>query len=376
MSDQVVQAPYTPSEVRILLVDDNPKNIKMLGSVLRDEGFQIIAAVNGEQALKAAVSHTPHIILLDVMMPGLDGYGVIAELKKDAVLSNIPVIFITALSDEQDEEKGLNLGAVDYIAKPINIPIALARIRTHLALAFASAKLREQNKALIQAAELRDDVERITRHDLKSPLTAVIGYPAILLGGGGLTSQQADLIERIRAAGRRLHQMIDSSLNLFKMEIAKYEFAPEAMNLVETANSVINDLKLQAARCGVVIELVMDGQPVGEGGGQSFEIQGEPLLYYSILTNLVKNAIEASPKDATVSIQLLSGAKKTINIRNAGEVPEEIRAKFFDKYVTSGKKSGTGLGTYSARLMTETQGGEIQLISSEPGYTSIRLTVS
>ena len=119
---------------KVLIVDDTPENIQILMQTLRDE-YAIIAATNGEKALQlAAKSPQPDIILLDVMMPGIDGYEVCRRLKADPITSGIPVIFVTALSDEQDEARGLELGAVDYIAKPFRPILVKARVDNHLEL--------------------------------------------------------------------------------------------------------------------------------------------------------------------------------------------------------------------------------------------------
>jgi diguanylate cyclase (GGDEF)-like protein len=120
--------------MRILIVDDVPDNIRVLSRMLVDDGHQVSAATNGRAALKLAASCAPDLILLDVMMPEMDGYQVCAALKADPLLRSIPVIFITALSDAEDETRGLALGAVDYIAKPFKEAIVRLRVRTHLEL--------------------------------------------------------------------------------------------------------------------------------------------------------------------------------------------------------------------------------------------------
>jgi diguanylate cyclase (GGDEF)-like protein len=120
--------------MRILIVDDVPDNIRILSRMLADEGHEISASTNGRQALMIAESVQPDLILLDVMMPGMDGYAICAALKANPLLKSIPVIFVTALSDTEDETRGLSLGAVDYITKPFKEVIVKLRVRTHLEL--------------------------------------------------------------------------------------------------------------------------------------------------------------------------------------------------------------------------------------------------
>lgn len=139
----------------VLVVDDTPANIKVLMETLKDD-YRIVAAVNGERALQLAASDpNPDIILLDVMMPEMDGYEVCAKLKADAKTRDIPIIFVTAMSDTQDETKGLELGAVDYITKPISPPVVSARVKNHLELRQAREILKNQNLILEQRVEER-----------------------------------------------------------------------------------------------------------------------------------------------------------------------------------------------------------------------------
>jgi len=139
----------------VLVVDDTPANIQVLMETLKDD-YRIVAAINGERALQLAISDPPpDIILLDVMMPEMDGYEVCAKLKADAKTRDIPIIFVTAMSDTQDEAKGLELGAVDYIIKPISPPVVSARVKSHLELKQAREILKNQNVILEQRVEER-----------------------------------------------------------------------------------------------------------------------------------------------------------------------------------------------------------------------------
>ena len=187
----------------ILAVDDTRQNLAIIKSLLVPD-YTVKAATSGALALQIAESQPPDLILLDIMMPDMNGYEICRRLKSNEQTRDIPVIFVTALDQSEDEAQGLELGAVDYITKPIKPPILRARIRTHIALAEAYRQLSVQNKALIEAARLRDDVENITRHDLKSPLNAIIGMPQILLMECNLTEKQRDFVNIIIESGYRM----------------------------------------------------------------------------------------------------------------------------------------------------------------------------
>ena len=360
------------SEQKILIVDDVPENIDALGTVLADYTRQV--ALNGKKALQKALSdNPPDLILLDIIMPDLDGYEVCRQLKANEKSRDIPVIFITAKDEIEDETQGFEVGAVDYITKPIIPAIVLARVKTHLELKCAREELKQQNAELIEAARLREDVERITRHDLKTPLNAIIAYPQLLLEtGDNLRDDQIKYIQRIETSGLRMLTMINRSLDIFRMERGMYEFQPVPVDLAAVIKKVFADLQgpTMAEPSGCL--LVMNRKPVVEG--EKCLILGEELLCYAMLANLVKNALEAPPQGTPVTVELEERGRETsIRIHNAGVVPENIRARFFEKYVTAGKTTGTGLGTYSARLMAEIQHGRISMASSEETGTTVTI---
>jgi putative two-component system response regulator len=139
--------PTSSERATILVVDDTSENLTVLNDLLKDR-YRILLAKNGEKALQLAAAQTPGLILLDIMMPEMDGYEVLRRLRADAATEGIPVIFLTALSAAEDEQKGLELGAVDYISKPISPPVVLARVATHLALHQARQFLVDQNTYL------------------------------------------------------------------------------------------------------------------------------------------------------------------------------------------------------------------------------------
>lgn len=355
----------------ILLVDDTPDNISLLNGLLR-ESYKTKIATNGEKALKIAFSDAPpDLILLDIMMPGMDGYEVCRRLKADEKTEDIPVIFLTAKVQMKDEKKGLELGAVDYITKPISPPILLARVRTHLRLKEAADVLKRQNQLLLENAQLREDVERITRHDIKSPLNGIINYPTMIKSGGGLSEKQENQLNKIVQLGRKLLNMINLSLDLYKMEHGTYEVTPVEVDVVMVLNEIVDESKIRLKSKRLTIHKLIDGINIGES--TQFILSSEKLLLYSMLSNLFKNAVEASPKKEIITLSLQGGEYRSVSIHNQGAVPEEIRDTFFEKYATAGKSGGTGLGTYSARLIAETLGGQISLDTSKENGTTIHI---
>lgn len=363
----MIQIAAEPSRKTLLIVDDAPENLDVMKSLLNTD-FNVKAAVNGRVALKIASQQHPDLILLDVVMPEMDGYEVCRQLKADPITRDIPVIFLTALDGVDDETQGLALGAVDYISKPLTPAILMARINTHLALDEGRRKLAAQNQELIEAARMREDVERIMHHDLKGPLSSFISIPAMFKSFDNLTDRQLEFMDMLETAGWRMLSMIDMSLILLKIEYGTYQPDLSKENLPDLLNKVVNEVAQPFAKKQLQVKVLIPEDL------QNLEIMTEPLLAYSLLANLVKNACEASPKAAQVEIHLSRQDKgMQLDIKNQGEVPEEIRSRFFEKFVTAGKKQGSGLGTYSAKLIAGVLNMDLQLDTSLPGHTRLQL---
>jgi len=353
---------------RILVVDDTPANLRIMADTLRDE-FELAMATNGPDALDMANENPPDLVLLDIMMPDMDGYEVCRRLKADPATADIPVIFVTAMGEVEDETHGLELGAVDYLRKPCNPAIVQARVHTHLHLLQARRDLARQNEELKQAARLREDVERISRHDLKNPLTSIMSVPQLLLMADNLDEHQREMLQRVEESAYAMLGMINFSLDLFKMEQGIYKLQAKAVDLLDVLRRVGNELESLGRSRKVDLAVLLDGSE--PKAGDSFMILGEDLLCHSMLGNLMRNALEAAPPDSTVTVRLERGDPARVAVHNMGAVPPEVRERFFEKYATAGKERGTGLGTYSARLTAETLGGGIGFESSEEAGTTV-----
>ena len=360
-------------EHSILIVDDIPENIDILDSILKPY-YRRSVALRGKKALEIANSDSPpELILLDIMLPDINGYEVCHQLKKNETTANIPVIFVSAKDEVQDEAKGFELGGVDYITKPVSPPIVLARVKTHLDLYSTRKKLAKQNEELREAARLRENVARMVHHDMKSPLQGIINYPDFLSSDDNLNPPQKEILEEIKGCGYKILHMINISLDMVKMEMGVYKLEAKRVDLLQVIRKVLSELEHIRGAANITISITHQGGQTSKN--DAFFVQGEEFLCYSMLSNLIKNALEAAPQDGEVIVRLDGNDAAEIQIHNDGVVPEPIRNKFFEKYVTHGKKGGTGLGTYSAMLMAKTQKGSIELDTSEAKGTTITVTL-
>lgn len=237
-------------------------------------------------------------------------------------------------------------------------------------------ELENKNKLLVKeiherrtAEMIRDEVERINRHDLKSSLNLVIGYPELLLSGDPLTHDQRKYIKRIASAGYRMLDMIQFHLDMFKMEQGIYKLKTMQIDLIDLMTSLEEEMALLLNQSGTELSITLDGKEI-EGIEEIF-IEGEGMLLRTMFRNLIKNAVEASNHGDTVIISIDSGPPVSVTVKNTLAVPENIRDRFFDKYVTLGKEDGTGLGTYSALLIAKTHEARITMHTAEEFGTEV-----
>ncbi len=248
------------------------------------------------------------------------------------------------------------------------IPILKTAVRASLGgrdcIVESFVDISEQKKL----AQLREDVDRMTRHDLKAPLVGVINLPDILLQDPSLAPRHRELVSLIKDSGLKMLKMINLSLDLYRMETGSYVLDPRPVNLAEVLGAVTANLGGHIRAKRLTVRFETDGGPGLEG---PFWALGEELLYFSLFSNLLKNALEASPEGGAVTVSLQGGAAARVAIHNAGIVPRELRERFFEKYATCGKFGGTGLGTYSAKLIVDNLGGRIGFATGEAEGTTV-----
>jgi PAS domain S-box-containing protein len=237
---------------------------------------------------------------------------------------------------------------------------------SHERIEFQAEQLRDQNEELRAAIRMREEVERIARHDIKTPLNSIVAVPRLLRERRPLDAREEELLGMVERAAYRILDMVNLSVDLYRMEQGQYRFTPRAVDLAALAQTVAREIGAHARTKGV--SFVLPGAPA--------LAWAEELLCYSILANLMKNAVEASPDGAVVTVSAATHADRVVlGVHNAGVVPEEVRGMFFQKYATSGKAGGSGLGAYSARLMSRVQEGDLAMRTSPAQGTTLELAL-
>jgi CheY-like chemotaxis protein len=358
------------------VVDDVPDNLDVMVELLSGE-YQVKVSSSGERALKIlSQGKIPDLILLDVMMPEMDGFEVCRQIKANPKTADIPVIFLTAMSEATDVTKGFAVGAVDFVTKPADPPILKARIDTHLKLRRSFAELKRNRIALIEKnavlednLRLRDDVERIAQHDIKSPVAGIINFSSSLLSDDQVSLGHKEIVKYIEQAAYSILNMVNLSLDLYKMEQGSYEFNPNPVDMVPLLQRILKEMSSEMQSRELSVSLSLQGEAVGSN--TTLRVLGDELLSYSMFNNLIKNAMEAARPNTVIRIDLAPVDEKiAIEICNDGAVPMDVRSTFFDKFTTSGKHGGTGLGTFSAQLIAKTQQGDIAMSTSDEHQTT------
>ena len=355
------------SRLTILVVDDTRDNLDLMSNLLKGE-YQVKIAMSGEKALSIASSdRPPDLILLDVMMPGLDGFEVCQRLKADPATRGIPVIFLTAKAEVEDEQRGLEIGAVDYITKPISPPILLARVRNHLALKTMADALQERNVDLDRA---RAEAERANRakseflssmsHELRSPLNAILGFGQLLeTDTPPPTTRQQASITRILSAGWHLLKLIDEILDLAKVEAGVVPVDLEAVALGPILAECRSMVEVQAEHHDVRLLFPACDLPV-------LTVRADRTRLKQVLLNLLSNAIKYNGPHGLVEVVCLGmpGGRTRVTVRDtgAGLAPEQV-AQLFQNFNRLGQEGGgiegTGIGLVVAKRMVELMGGAI-----------------
>ena len=345
----------------ILVVDDTRDNLELLASIFKDE-YRVKVANSGAKALQIAQSDTPpDLVLLDIMMPGMDGFEVAQSLRSHPASEHIPVIFVTAMTDQNARMRGMELGAVDFVTKPID-PYALkVRVRNFLRYVELHLQLQADYDNMLATERLKEDVERITRHDLKGPLAGVLALVQGLGEAPNLSESQVEQVRLIEETTLQVLDMINLSNELFKIETGRFTLRPQPVPVADIVRRIVKLMRRTFA--GKDLQIVV-ATPRGMPD-EALRAVGDPMLCYSLFQNLIKNACEAAPEGTRVTITILPGQPMQIKIENQGVVPELIRDTFFDKFATAGKQGGTGLGTYSARMLAQAQGGNINMATSD-----------
>ncbi|MDD2798840.1 MAG: hybrid sensor histidine kinase/response regulator [Bacteroidales bacterium] len=351
----------------ILIVDDIPANLKLLGAILKNEGYKVRPVPSGSLALQAAEKEKPSLILLDIMMPDMNGYEVCEKLKENPELSDIPVIFISALNDTSDIVKALTSGGVDFITKPFQAEEVKARVSTHL-------KLRQQSKELEELNSTKDKFFSIIAHDLRNPFSVLLGMSDLLLSNYDSYDDETrlELISIQNETTKQTFKLLENLLEWAKIQRSSFDFVKQKLNLKELVELNIAHHKEISKQKEIALTHSIN---------DTISIQTDSNMVQTVLRNLIMNAIKFSNIGGSIVISAREEEEFieiSITDNGVGISPENLQKlfKIENSITTKGtaNEKGTGLGLMLCKEFVEKQGGRIWVESEMGKGSSFKFT--
>jgi len=367
-----------PSGGTILIVDDMPANLEVVTNHLERQGYCAIVALSGEEGIERAEFVRPDLILLDVMMPGLDGFETCRRLKASERTQAIPVIFMTALADTTDKLAGFAAGAVDYVTKPLNSAEVLARIESHLALYALRRQLAEQNAQLQREIAIRAEVQEalqrsntefeqlayVASHDMQEPLRKIASYLQLLAQRyeGRLDADADEFIGYAVDGAKRMQALINDLLAFSRVGTKAKPFAPTDCNAI--VRTALMDLQIAIEECGAQIE-------VGELPTVMGDATQLPQLFRNLLSNAIKFRRDGVPRISVRAEPSGAAWRFAVSDNGIGIAAEYFERIFiiFQRLHARSRYAGTGIGLAICKKIVERHGGQIE-VQSTPGEGS------
>ena len=357
----------------VLIIDDTNANIIALTDILKSE-YTIYAAKNGEKGIELAQEFIPDLILLDVVMPEMDGYEVISRLKNSDKVKDIPVIFITSLSNSKDEEKGLELGAVDYVSKPFSPSVVKLRVRNQIDMINQMRKNVEKERAEKNSRTQIDFLMRMS-HEMLTPMNTVMGLTQVIkeevLDMQGVSDKIKKYFDEIDIASRYLLKHIHDLLDISGKKDGAFTLDEAAFSFRDMFQNVIKGSSHDAVKKHQTLTFDIDPSVP-----ESF--YGDEERFSQILTNLLTNAVKFTPEHGAVhmSANTVHEEDGTVMLQievidNGIGISKERQDKIFSLFEqgegsTTRERGGIGLGLPISKRIAEMMGGKI-LVESEPG---------
>lgn len=367
----------TSNKSKILIVDDEIKNIRLFKAMLMSESYLTLEALSGEQALEMVSVVSPDLILLDVMMPGINGFDVCRKLKRAEETKIIPIVMVTALSEKAHRLEALEAGADDFLSKPVDRSElvvrakSLLRIKTyHDELRARNSEIAEQNEKLRELQKIKEGLTHMIIHDLNNPLSSIIGaLDLILLKESALSQKSLGSMNACLDYCRDLKDMILSLLGIHRMEEGKLELDIEGSNITELIMEVMQQSEFKAMKNQVRL--------FANGSKAPYTVAIDRGLIKRVILNLLSNAIRHTPTGGKVEVKTdLNTADESIRIQvvdTGNGLAPEYHQKVFDKFEQVGLSQedvalgSGGLGLAFCKMAVEAHGGKIWVESEGEG---------
>lgn len=347
---------------RVLVVDDQDTNRLLLRDMLEAQGHEVIEAVEGSEALQRVTESAPDVVLLDIGLPGMDGFEVCRRLKAEPATASIPVLLVTALSQRDQRLLGIGAGANDYITKPVDKSDLSLRVRNAIRMRQLYLEVEEQYRRLEKLELLRDSLVHMLVHDLRSPLAGIRAYLDLvkLDGAGKLDSELTESIDAARRVAVEMTDMVSDLLDVSRMEVGKMplELAPADVGAL-----AVDAVVAAGASPRVRIQV--------EAPADKLRVVCDAGIIRRVVANLVGNAVKFTPASGQITVIVRGdGAEVKVSVVDTGPgIPPEYHQKVFEKFgqveaARHGAKHSSGLGLTFCKFAVEAHGGRIGLESA------------
>jgi signal transduction histidine kinase len=347
----------------VLIVDDNVQNLQVLANILRERRYRVATARDGFKALDFIARRKPDLILLDIMMPGMDGFTVCRKLKSDDASKEIPVLFISALSDTDDKLKGFEAGAQDYITKPFQKGEVFARVNAHLNLKRAQEATREANQALTKANATKDKLFSIVSHDLRGPLGGLLNSLDLLNRKWETLPDETkkEILTDLHGSVEGAYDLLENLLCWANAQRGKIDFQPENLPLRQMVENTLRVFSGAAREKSIRMETAIDPH---------LQVFADVNMAMGVVRNLIANAVKFTPEGGRIEVTAEDAEGEetgsvSVSVADTGlGIPPETLPRLFqlNEHVTTPgtwNEKGSGLGLLLCREFVERNGGRI-----------------
>ncbi len=354
---------------QILVVDDVPRNRALVEAMLLPLGYRIVSVESGARALEVFAERTPDLVLLDVMMPGIDGFETCKRMRRLPGAADVPIVFLTARNDVEAHSEAVESGGDDYLVKPIDRTELVLRVRSLLRLRHATSALRaqmeltgRQRDELLLLHEQKEELTALVVHDLKAPLSVMTMDVDFALHQGTLEPDVRESLENVQQATEQMLRMVMNLLDISRAEDGALTLQLAPVSLVELAADVAKSLQRR----------LDDRRQRLEVRTTPITVDGDRELLRRVLENLIENACKYTPTNGVIVLEtrILDDGKISVEVSDQGPgIPIDAREKVFEKYAQiegRSAKHSTGLGLVFCRLAIEAHGGRIYVTDNLP----------
>ena len=372
---ETFEAKLNPSDYKILIVDDVVSNVLLLKILLANQKFQVCAANNGTTCIEMAKKEHPDLILLDVMMPDINGFDTAVVLKKDDETKEIPIIFLTALNTPQDLVHGFQVGASDFLTKPFNKEELVMRVTQQISLVAAKRIIEKQNQELRATLNNRDKMYSVIAHDLRSPMASIRMVLNLVVASASPETVGPELYMLLDQANREseeVHDLLDNLLKWTKSQTGRLTVVKQELDLNDIIPGVVEIFEAIAATKHIKLDLQLVGG--------SMKVEADNDMLKTVVRNFLSNAIKFSPENSSIEIIMATEgdfAKVSVRDHGVGIAADRLGSIFHKGETTygTGGEEGSGLGLQLCQDFARKNGGDCTVESVEGGGSTFSVLI-